>query len=183
MPTPIRDSALLDAVERLKQAPFSDTVWRCVREGREPTACWRAGGRWDDRSFDVLYTSLAREGAIEERRFHLVRGQPFPPSKVRYVLFELHVHLAAAISFNDLEALQSIGMDTNGYGMASYVDKEIEYPRSQEIAEACFFLGADGILIPSARHECQNLIVFCEQDTKIGIEVIRSHGLIDWTKD
>ena len=27
-----------------------------------------------------------------------------------------------------------------------------QYPRSQEIAEACAFLGADGILVPSARH-------------------------------
>lgn len=183
MSSPIRDNTLLDALERLEQAPFSETVWRSVLEGRNPTGCWRAGGRWDDGSFDVLYTSAAREGAIEERRFHLVRGQPFPPSKVRYELFELHIRLAAVISFNDLEALQSIGMDTNGYGMASYVDKEIEYPRSQEIAEACFFLGADGILIPSARHECQNLIVFCEQDTEMEIEVIRSHGLIDWTED
>ncbi len=179
----IRDRNLLDSLERLEQAPFSETVWRSVREGRNPTQCWRAGGRWDDGSFDVLYTSAAREGAIEERRFHLVRGQPFPPSKVRYELFELHLRLAAAISFNDLEALQSIGMDASSYGMASYVDKDIEYPGSQEIAEACFFMGADGILVPSARHECQNLIVFCEQDTEMGIEVIRSHGLIDWTED
>ena len=183
MSASIRDKALLDALERLEQAPFSESVWRSVREGRKPTGCWRAGGRWDDRSFDVLYTSAAREGAIEERRFHLVRGQPFPPSKVRYELFELHVRLAAVISFNGLEALQSIGMDSSGYGMASYVDKEIEYPRSQEIAEACFFLGADGILVPSARHECQNRIVFCEQDTEMEIKVIRSHGLIDWTED
>jgi len=116
-----------------------------VREGRDPTDCWRAGGRCDDRSFDVLYTSLAREGAIEERRLHLVRGQPFPPSKVRYEVFELHVRLEAVISFKDIEALQSIGMNASGYGLASYVDKEMEYPRSQEIAEACFFMGANGI--------------------------------------
>jgi RES domain-containing protein len=183
MPAQIRDKALLDSLESLEQARFSETVWRSVREGRNPTDCWRAGGRWDDRSFDVLYTSVAREGAIEERRFHLVRGQPFPPSKVRYELFELYVRLAAVISFDDLQALQSIGMNMSGYGMASYVDKGIEYPNSQEIAEACFFMGADGILVPSARHECQNLIVFCEQDTEKEIELIRSHGLIDWTKD
>ena len=183
MPARIRDKALLDSLERLEQARFSETVWRAVREGRNPTDCWRAGGRWDDRSFDVLYTSVAREGAIEERRFHLVRGQPFPPSKVRYELFELHVRLAAVISFNDLQALQSIGMNSSGYGMVSYVDKAIEYPKSQEIAEACFFMGADGILVPSARHECQNMIVFCEQDTEKEIELIRSHGLIDWTED
>lgn len=183
MPATIRDGALLDALERIKQAPFSETVWRSVREGREPTACWRAGGRWDDRSFDVLYTSETQEGAIEERRFHLFRGQPFPPSKVRYELFELRVRLSAVITFDDLEALQSIGMNTSSYGKVLYFDKEIEYPRSQEIAEACFFLGADGILVPSARHECRNLVVFCEQDKEMEIEVVRSHGLVDWTKE
>ena len=183
MSAPIRDRALLDALERLTQAPFSGTVWRSVREGRSPIECWRAGGRWDDRSFDVLYTSEVREGAVEERRFHLFRGQPFPPSKVRYELFELRVRLSAVISFNDFDALQSIGLDTGSYGKVSYDAKEIEYPTSQQIAEASFFLGADGILVPSARHECQNLIVFCEQDTQMKIELVRSHGLIDWTKD
>ena len=183
MSAAIRDRALLDALERLKQEPFSGTVWRSVREGRKPIECWRAGGRWDDRSFDVLYTSEARKGALLERRFHLFRGQPFPPSKIRYELFELRVRLSAVISFNDLEALRSIGMDTGGYGTVSYDSKEIEYPASQQIAEACFFLGADGILVPSARHVCQNLIVFCEQDTEMKIELVRSHGLIGWTKD
>ena len=62
------------------------------------------------------------------------------------------MQLAAVISFPDLEALQSIGLNTNGYGLESYADREGEYPRSQEVAEACFFLGADGILIPNARH-------------------------------
>ena len=148
MSSKIRDQALLDALERKEQAPFSGTVWRSVREGRSPSECWRAGGRWDDRSFDVLYTSETREGAVEERRFHLFRGQPIPPSKVRYELFELHVRLSAAISFETLESLHAIGMNTSAYGRASYADKETEYPGSQEVAEACFFLGADGILVP-----------------------------------
>ena len=150
--------------------------------GRNPTQCWRAGGRWDDKSFDVLYTSEDRDGAIEERRFHLFRGQPFPPSTIRYELFELRLRLSKLISFLDLEALQSVGMVTAGFGLASYADKEIEYPRTQQIAEACFFLGADGIRVPNARHKSLNLIMFCEQDTQMDLEIVRNHGLIDWRK-
>ena len=93
----------------------------------------------------------------------------------------MRAQLAAVICFPDLEALQSIGLNTNGYGLASYADREAEYPRSQEVAEACFFLGADGILVPNARHASQNLIVFCEQNTPQEIETVRSHGLLDWT--
>ena len=181
-PAPIRDSALLDALARLARAPFAGTVWRAAREGHHPADGWRAGGRWDDRTFDALYTSLNRDGAIAERRFHLFRGQPIPPSKGRHELFELRASLAAVIVFPDRKALQAIGMNAAGYGRASYAGRQGEYPRSQEVAEACYFLGADGILAPNARHASQNLIVFCEQDTALEIETVRSHGLLDWTQ-
>jgi RES domain-containing protein len=180
MAPPIRDRALIDALEHLARLPYSRTIWRSVRDGRGPMECARAGGRWDDRTFDVLYTSEAREGAIEELRFHLFRGQPIPPSKVRYRLFELVVELSAVIAFDELAALASIGMDTSNYGRASYSEKDVEYPRSQEIAEACFFLGADGTLVPGARHDSRNLVVFCDQEPRPTIEIVRDHGLIDW---
>lgn len=177
----IRDPRLLDALEAVGQAPYAGTVWRSVREGRDPLACWRSGGRWDDGTLDVLYTSETREAAIAERRFHLYRGQPIPPSRVRYELYELRVSLEAAIRFPDLEALSAIGLDTALYGRLSYLELQREYPRPQEIAEACAFLGADGLLVPSAREPASNnLIVFCEQDTEIEKEVVRNHGVVDF---
>lgn len=176
---PIRDQALLDALEKVCQQPYSSTVWRSVREGRDPLACWRSGGRWDDGSFDVLYTSETRDAALEERRFHLYQGQPIPPSKVRYELFELRVSLEAAMVFPNPASLAALGLDVGRYGQLSYLEREQEYPRSQEIAEACSFLGADGILVPSARNpQSNNLIVFCDQDTRIEKEILRSHGVI-----
>lgn len=180
MPSHIRDNALLDALERFEQSPFSGSVWRSVREGRDPLECARAGGRWDDRSFDVLYTSEAREGAVEERRFHLYRGQPILPSKVYYEMFELRVELSSVVSFATLDDLKAVGMHAQGFGGASYSDRENEYPRSQEIAEACFFLGADGIFVPSARHPSRNLVVFCEQDTDPAMKIVQSHGRMSW---
>lgn len=160
----IRDNALLDALEKLDRRTFSGSVWRSVRQGRRPDECARSGGRWDDRNFDVLYTSLERQGAIEERRFHLFRGQPFPPSKPVYELYQLNVNLNSIIALETLGDLKEIGMSTEHYGQASYVERKGEYPRSQEIGEACFFLGADGLLVPNARHDSLNLILFCDQD-------------------
>lgn len=176
----VRDNALIDAIENLKQELYDDRVWRSVGFGRDPTDCWKTGGRWDDRTFDVLYTSETREGAIEERRFHLYKGQPIPPSKLEYELYELHVQLSAVITFPDLNALYSIGMQTQAYGKVSYVDRDSEYPPTQAIAETCFFLGADGIVVPSARHDTRNLVVFCDQETKKSISVIKNHGVIQW---
>jgi len=177
----IRDQRLLDALERVEQSPYSGTVWRSVRQGSDPLACSRAGGRWDDGTLDVLYTSETRGAAIEERRFHLYQGQPFPPSKVRYELFELAVSLEAVMRFPSLEALSFIGFDATLYGQLSYLTRKKEYPRSQEVAEACAFLGADGLLVPSARAPtANNLIVFCEQETQVVKEIVRNHGVVDF---
>ena len=179
----IRDQTLLDALEKVRQQPYSGIVWRSVREGRDPIACWRSGGRWDDGTFDVLYTSQTREAALEERRFHLFQGQPIPPSKVRYELFELRVSLEAAMVFDGLDQLAALGLNISGYGQLSYIEREQEYPRSQEIAEACMFLGADGILVPSARDQASNnLVMFCDQETRIVKEVVRNHGVVDFRR-
>ena len=177
----IRDQRLLDALERSDRAPYAGKVWRSVREGRDPLTCWRCGGRWDDATLDVLYTSESRAAAIVERRFHLYQGQPLPPSKVRYELFELSISLRAVVRFPDLNALSSIGFDAGSFGQLSYLEREREYPRSQEIAEACAFLGADGLLVPSAREKSsRNLIVFCEQECPIDMEVVANHGYVEF---
>ncbi|MDE0058365.1 MAG: RES family NAD+ phosphorylase [Defluviicoccus sp.] len=155
-------------------------MWRAVREGRAPLACGRPGGRWDDGTFDALYTSETREGAIAERRFHLQQGQPLPPSRVRYALYELAVRLDAVMHFPDLEALAAVGLDTTSWGRLSYAERAREYPRSQDIAEACAFLGADGIAVPSAREPSSgNLIVFCEQDGVRELVAVRNQGTLD----
>ena len=177
----IRDQRLLDALEQSDRASYAGRVWRSVREGRDPLACWRPGGRWDDGTLDVLYASETRAAAIAERRFHLYRGQPLPPSKVRYELFELRVSLKAVVRFPDLDSLASIGFDVGSFGQLSYVEREREYPRSQEIAEACAFLGADGLLVPSAQQaSSNNVIVFCEQEYPLDIEVVSNHGYLDF---
>ena len=180
---PIRDQGLLDALEKVRQRAYRGIMWRSVRQGADPLACWRSGGRWDDGSLDVLCTSETRAAAIEERRFHLYQGQPIPPSKVRYELFELRVSLEAVMVFEGLDALGALGLEIGRYGQLSYVERAQEYPRSQEIAEACSFLGADGILAPSAREQgANNLVVFCEQDTTIEKEIVQNHGPIDFVR-
>lgn len=67
-----------------------------------------------------------------------------------------------------------------GYGRLIYLEREQEYPRSQEVAEACAFLGPDGLRVPNARDSTQsNLIVFCEQPTVVDKRVVKNHGPVD----
>ncbi len=176
----LRDDRLIDALELLPHTPFEGTAWRVVREGRDPRQCGASGGRWDDGSFNVLYTSLAREGALAEMYFHISRGQPIFPSKIRYVLFELKVTLAEMLHFPKLSDLARVGLDTSRYGQLSYADRIQEYPRTQEIGEVANFLDCDGLMVPCARWPCANLILFCDRLSSAAIEVTADHGLIDW---
>jgi len=175
-----RDNLLLDAIEALPREAWSGPVWRVVREGRDPTQCSAVGGRWDDRSFEVLYTSTHADGARAEMFFHLSRGQPVIPSQVRYGLHELRVVLNASVSIASIEALAGLGLKTNGFGQLSYSERQLEYPRTQEIAEAAHFHGRDGLFVPSARSAHPNLVVFCSVAGPAAIEIERDHGTVDW---
>jgi RES domain-containing protein len=175
-----RDTRLLDAVENLPVATYSGTAWRIVGDGRDPLQCSAAGGRWDDRTFDVLYTSTKADGAAAELYFHLSKGQPVMPSLRQYRLFELEVTLAECVQVTSLDGLAALGLATAAFGKLSYVDREKEYPRTQEIAEAAHFHDRRGMLVPSARSEHPNLVVFCERAAPGAVAVARDHGIISW---
>lgn len=118
--------------------------------------------------------------------FHLKRGQPVFPSKLKYTLHELQVDFDGTIKFPDLNSLAELGVDIEQYGKLSYVERNSEYPRTQEVAEAVHFLGgispgeASGIIVPNARWLCHNLIIFCELIGPDAIEEICNHGVVDW---
>jgi RES domain-containing protein len=175
-----RDDRLLDAIGALPTETFSGSAWRVAREGRDPTQCSAVGGRWDDRTFDVLYTSTKADGAIAEMYFHVSRGLPVIPSLVRYHLHELRIRLAKCLKLT-LDDVQTLGLRTAIFGQLSYFEREQEYPRTQEIAEVAYFLGRDGLIVPSARSNHDNLIVFCDPaGGPEAIEVLRDHGEIAW---
>ncbi|MBI4922358.1 MAG: RES family NAD+ phosphorylase [Devosia nanyangense] len=176
----IRDSDLLDRLDALSRVKRSLRVWRVIREGRDPCQCGAPGGRWDDGTFDVLYTCESADGAIAEIWFHLTKGQPVFPTKASYRLFELRLELRSCIVFPDLEALAKIGVDVSSYGQLSHADRELEYPRMQEIAEHAHFLGADGLCVPSARWGCANFVVFCDQIEPGKLASEKDHGLVKW---
>lgn len=177
-----RDNNLIDAIEAINPEPFSGNVWRVTREGRDPTQCSRSGGRWDDGTFDVLYTSANRLGALSEMKFHIMRGQPVMPSKVRYKLYEIEVSLRDSLRLLDLVALKEVGLDISRYGQLSYEDKDVEYPRSQDIAEVAHFLDYDGLVVPCARYDCKNIVVFCDRVTPDALSIVKDHGEVDWNE-
>jgi len=149
-----RDLALLDALDKLPRVRVHDTVWRVVRSGRDPLLCHPSAGRWDRGRFDVLYTAFDPDGAVAEMYFHLSR-QPVFPSGIGFTLNEIEVTTRNTLKFADLRELEPLGVERDEY-------PGLLYERTQEIGDAAAFLGFDGIIAPSARWDCLNLVVFCD---------------------
>ncbi len=166
-----RDLELLDALEAHEGVSFEGDVWRIVRDERDPLQGYPAGARWDPGTFDVIHTSLAREGALEEIHFHLTR-QPVFPSKIRSVLHRISVRTKHTLRLADIEAVEALGVSRETYAGLTYV-------RSQEIGDAAAFLGFDGILAPSARWQCQNLVIFTDRFQPADLTVVDSEP-VDW---
>lgn len=176
----VRDSQLLDAIEACPRIEFADSIWRVVRSDRDPLRASAPSGRWDDGSFDVLYTSKDQNGAIAEVHYHLSRGQPVFPSQIRYHLHELDLTLSSALELASLSAVEELGVDISRYGSMEYSMRGAEYTRTQEIAEAAHFHGFDGLLVPNARWQCQNVVIFVDRVQPDLLNSIRNHGAVDW---
>lgn len=166
-----RDHELLDLIDSHDGISFEGDVWRIVRAERDVLQGYPAGARWDPGTFDVLYTSLAREGVLAEIHFHLSR-QPVFPSKLRSVLHRLSVRTTRTLKIADLEALEGLGVSRETY-------PSLTYDRCQEIGDAAQFLGFDGILAPSARWSCQNLVLFVDRFDPDDLQLVESEP-IDW---
>ena len=166
-----RDPDLLDLLDAHEGVAFQGDVWRIVREGRDVLQGYPAAARWDPGTFDVLYTSLEREGALAEIYFHLTR-QPVFPSKIQSMLHRIEVQTKRTLRFADLAALEALGVSREPY-------TSLAYHRTQEIGDAAAFLGFDGILAPSARWSCQNLVLFLDRFAPPDFAVVGSEA-VDW---
>jgi len=168
-----RDPALLDALDAFHRVPYTGETWRVVRDGRDSLQGSASGGRWDPTLFDVLYTSLAQDGAVAEVHFHLSR-QPVFPSRIGYRSHRIRVRTAKSLRLPDLNAMVPLGVDPTRY-------REILYEPTQAIGDAAYFLGFDSIIAPNARWSCNNLILFTDQIALPDLQVIESKK-INWTE-
>lgn len=177
---PPRDSDLIDALEACAPISLKQSLWRVVRDKRDPCQCSKPGGRWDDESVEVLYTAHERDGALAEMHFHLRKGQPVIPPKIRYRLHELQSNLENVLDLSDRSLLTDLGVDMAKFGQMTYVNKDHEYVRTQIIGETANFLGFNAILVPNARWNCNNIVLFCDSLVPDQLDEREDHGIVDW---
>lgn len=168
-----RDLDLLDKIDAYPKEQFTGRLWRVVREGRDPLLGSRSESRWCNGEFDVLYTSLHRDGAVAEIHA-LLSLQPVFPSKMRSFVHQVVATSDSLLRLADFETLKTLGVDT-----AKYDDRE--YIHTQAIADAAFFLGFEGLIVPNARWKCMNAVLFTEKLDPTALEVKETEQTeIDW---
>jgi hypothetical protein len=99
-----------------------------------------------------LYTSLEREGALAEISYYWAQLTPRPSKPIV-------VHRLTVVATRTLNLVRT-DLERFGVDMARFSERD--YSRTQQIGGACAFLGYDGLMVPSARWDCENLVIFSE---------------------
>ena len=94
------------------------------------------------------------------------------PSRMRHNLFELKVKARQTLMLADMDQLRRLGVEDSRY-------RDLLYNRTREIAAAAAFLGFDGLIAPSARWDCQNIVLFLDAIDLEAIQII-SDQPVDW---
>jgi hypothetical protein len=166
----IHDRVVLDALEALDPEPFSGIVWRVTRRGREPLRGAAADGRWSaSGEFEVLYTSLERDGALAEIGYRLSL-EPVWPSRIEHEIHMIRAEAERTLRFADLGMLEPFGIHPARY-------RTFEYAATQALAAAAQFLEFDGLIVPNARFDCANLVLFTERAPDLALV---ETSAIDW---
>ena len=179
-------SAVLRKLKAFPVEKFVGDVFRVTGLGSDPLAPSVNGGRWAPPSRSgptapVLYTSFEREGARAEVCSHLVQLNPVPAARpLKVSRLGVSTGRSLRLARGDLEAL---GVEMSRYG-------ERDYARTQEVGGAAASLDIDGLIAPSARWPCDNLMIFTnnhhagERLEVVGSEEVewraraRSHGFL-----
>jgi hypothetical protein len=121
---------------------------------------------------EVLYTSELRDGALAEIGFRLSL-EPVWPSLIQHQIHILAVRAERTLRLVDMRELGNLGVDISRY-------ETFEYDATQAIAAAAHFLEFDGMLVPSARFACSNLVLFTERVSHAGHLQLVSSEDVDW---
>jgi hypothetical protein len=172
-PRRVHDRAILDALDAIEPERFEGEVWRVARKGRDAHRGSTANGRWSPGGgVEVLYTSLERVGALAEIGYRLSL-EPVWPSRVEHEIHAIAARTERTLRFADLASLEPLGV-----GAASY--RGFDYAATRAIAAAAHFLEFDGLLVPSARAPCINLVVFLDRVMAGGQLDVRRTEPVDW---
>jgi len=169
----IHDREVLDRLDGFPKETFSGHAFRTTRQSLDPLVSSTSGGRWMPNGVAaVLYTSLQREGSLAEISFHWSQLSPRPTKPAV-------VHTLGVIAHRTLKLVRA---DLSALGVPDDVYLTMNLTRTQKIGAAVEFLGCDGLIAPSARWPCDNLMLFPNSmGDSTSLELLSSEN-VDWVR-
>lgn len=154
------DSALIERLGALDTREFIGEAWRHVRPEYPPLSGEGAravGGRWNPPgSYPTLYLGLDVDVVVAEFHRHLDRQGLRPEDALPRVLYRYEVRLSLVV---DLRAEQHWGaLDLDHARIKS---NDLRY--CQAVGDAAHYLGAEGLLAPSAAGRGDVIAVFLDR--------------------
>jgi hypothetical protein len=99
--------------------------------------------------------------------------RPVWPSRIQHQNHVLAVKTERLLRLVDMRELEKLGVDISRY-------ESFDYSATQAIAAVAHFLEFDGLLVPSARFACNNLVLFTDRVTPgWQLQLVSSEG-VDW---
>ena len=168
----LHDRELLEKLSAFPAEKYDGEVFRATRLGLHPLTASVSGGRWMPTNVTpTLYTSAGRNGAIAEITFHWSQLTPRPSKHALLHRIALKTKKSIRLLRADLTA---VGVDLSHYS-------DVNYAKTQAIGAAIAHLECDGLIVPSARWNCENVIVFMNNsDGDDDIALILNSEDLDW---
>ena len=156
----IYEPALLDQLEELGGQEWEGIVYRHMFASYRPSRMNTLGARWNPREVAALYASLERKTVLAEADYR-ISLEPFRP-KARRTLYRIRVRLSRVVDLRDPGDLALVGI----------TDAELvadDFTSCQKVGGAAQLLGNDGLLVPSARADGANLVIYPNDDHEFDV--------------
>jgi RES domain-containing protein len=144
-------ASLLDALQAITPASWAGHAFRHTFADYAPDVENTRGARWNPPGTAAIYTSLTREGVLAEAE-HQLSIQPIRP-RVKRTIHTLDLSLSSLLDLTNIDLLARLGVGLGELGGDDML-------ACQQVGGATSWLDHDGLLIPSARAEAVNLVIF-----------------------
>lgn len=145
---------LLDVLSEITASSWSGTVFRVTLGDAPVDGENTRGARWNPPGTPAIYASLEPETAIAEVEYNL-RQQRFALRRdLRKTVHEIRVALRSVVDLKNAAAK----LDQIGFNAAKLFSDDMQ--ASQKVGAQATWLNHDGILVPSARSQGTNLVIY-----------------------
>lgn len=149
----INEQTLRERLAEFKTEPWEGSVYRHMFNDIPPDRENTRGARWNPPNVAAIYTSLEHAAALAEANYRISLETVTMRPDLKRSIHKIYIVLHSVIDLGSMEKLTEVGIDA---AMLSSTDLSL----CQRVGEKVDWFEHDGLLVPSARHESINLVIY-----------------------